>query len=146
MRVLAIDLGLKRVGLAVSDSTRTLATPLKVVQGSGDIAEIVEILRREILDLAEEEDGVQTVVIGLPGRLDGTEHERAPWTRAVAAALAAAVDLPIVLQDERLSSREAEERLSIRERDWRRRKAKLDAAAAAIVLQDYLDEQKRNAT
>jgi putative Holliday junction resolvase len=53
------------------------------------------------------------------------------------------VDLPVILQDERLSSHEADSRLSANERDWRRRKKKLDAAAAAIVLQDYLDHRPR---
>ena len=61
---------------------------------------------------------------------------------ALAQALQARVNIPVVLQDERLSSREAESRLALRERDWRRRKAKLDAAAAAVVLQDYLDSRR----
>jgi putative Holliday junction resolvase len=145
VRVLGIDLGHKRVGLAMSDRSRTLATPLKALQVRGDIAAIVETLRREIVELSRDEDGLDQVVVGLPKRLDGTEHDRAAWTRAVAERLSAAVDLPILFQDERLTSREAEARLAVRERDWRQRKQKLDAAAAAIVLQDFLDEQKKGA-
>jgi putative transcription antitermination factor YqgF len=59
----------------------------------------------------------------------------------VVAQLAARLDVPVFTQDERLSSREAEQRLSVREKDWRKRKAKLDAASAAVILQDYLDSQ-----
>jgi putative Holliday junction resolvase len=56
--------------------------------------------------------------------------------------LAARLAVPVFTQDERLSSREAEERLALREKDWRKRKAKLDAAAAAVILQDFLDTRK----
>ena len=56
--------------------------------------------------------------------------------------LSTALTVPVVTQDERLSSREAEERLSVREKDWRKRKAKLDAASAAVILQDYLDARR----
>jgi putative Holliday junction resolvase len=60
----------------------------------------------------------------------------------LARALEQRLPLPVILQDERLSSHEAESRLATRERDWRRRKEKLDAAAAAVVLQDYLDHRQ----
>ena len=89
-------------------------------------------------DLAED-DGVGTVVVGLPRRLDGTPSEQTASVQAFVTALAARISLPIVTEDERLSSREAESRLAVRERDWKKRKAKLDAAAAAVILQDYLD-------
>jgi putative Holliday junction resolvase len=64
-----------------------------------------------------------------------------PRVQAFAAALRARLAVPVVLQDERLTSREAESRLAVREKDWRARKKQLDAAAAAVILQDYLDEQ-----
>jgi putative Holliday junction resolvase len=64
-----------------------------------------------------------------------------PRVQAFAAALHSRIGLPVVLQDERLTSREAESRLALREKDWRARKKQIDAAAAAIILQDYLDEQ-----
>jgi hypothetical protein len=71
--------------------------------------------------------------------LDGTPTEMTPRVEQFARALGAKTSLPVTLQDERLSSREAESRLALRDKDWRSRKAKLDAAAAAIILQDYLD-------
>jgi putative Holliday junction resolvase len=93
----------------------------------------------EIARLGAEEDGVASVVLGLPRRLDGTPNDMTPRVQVFAQQLHAASGLPVVLQDERLSSREAESRLAIREKDWRARKKKLDAAAAAVILQDYLD-------
>jgi putative Holliday junction resolvase len=87
----------------------------------------------------DEEDGVESIVLGLPTRLDGTPNEMTPRVRAFARQLHEASGLPVALQDERLSSREAESRLAVREKDWRVRKKKLDAASAAIILQDYLD-------
>jgi putative Holliday junction resolvase len=91
--------------------------------------------------LAAEEDGLASLVIGLPRHLDGSPSDMTPRVEAFAAKLGVRTSLPVILQDERLSSREAESRLAVRERNWRVRKERLDAAAAAIILQDYLDEQ-----
>jgi len=99
------------------------------------------MVANEIARLAAEEDGVGSIVVGLPRRLDGTPNEMTPRVQDFARQLHAASGLPVVLQDERLSSREAESRLALREKDWRVRKKKLDSAAAAIILQDYLDGQ-----
>ena len=82
------------------------------------------------------------LVIGLPSHLDGTASEQTTQTRRFAELLSDRLGLPLVMQDERLSSREAEERLALQERDWRKRKGKLDAAAAAVILQDYLDSRE----
>ena len=82
---------------------------------------------------------MESIVVGLPTRLDGTPNEMTPRVQAFAQQLQSASGLPVVFQDERLSSREAESRLALREKDWRARKRKLDAAAAAVILQDYLD-------
>ncbi len=137
MRVLAIDLGRKRIGLAISDASGLLARPLDVVQagGAAQVARIAEI----VAQLAREDDGLATVVVGLPSHLDGTPNEQTAEVEAFVAALRGRISQPIALQDERLSSVEAESRLAVRDRDWRSRKKKLDAAAAAVILQDYLD-------
>ncbi|MDQ3170883.1 MAG: Holliday junction resolvase RuvX, partial [Acidobacteriota bacterium] len=71
----------------------------------------------------------------------GSDNDQTPLVRVFAAELARASSLPVILQDERLTSHEADERLARRERDWRKRKQQLDAAAAAIILQDYLDHR-----
>jgi putative Holliday junction resolvase len=95
----------------------------------------------EIARLAEEEDGLVALVIGLPRRLDGSANDMTPRVQAFAQTLGDRTSLPVVLQDERLTSVEAESRLATRDKDWRSRKARLDAAAAAIILQDYLDSR-----
>jgi putative Holliday junction resolvase len=140
VRVIAFDPGRRRVGVAISDASGVLARPLEVVEVSGpaQLDRIVETIER----MAAEEDGVDTVVIGLPGHLDGTPTPETTEVRALVEALAKRVAQPIVLQDERLSSVEAEGRLAVRDRDWRSRKKKLDAAAAAVILQDYLDARQ----
>ena len=141
MRTVGLDIGLRRIGLAISDATCTLARPLGVLARSGSDADAVRLVANEIARLAAEEDGVASVVVGLPRRLDGTPNDMTPRVLAFAEQLRAASGLPVILQDERLSSHEAETRLAVREKDWRARKKKLDAAAAAIILQDYLDSR-----
>jgi len=88
------------------------------------------------------EDEVSGVVVGLPTRLDGTASTQTARVRKMVDLLTPRLTMPIAMQDERLSSHEAEERLAVHERDWRKRKAKLDAASAAVILQDYLDAHK----
>ena len=141
MRIVGLDIGERRIGVAISDATATLARPVGVLARAGSDADALRLVADEIARLASEEDGVATVVVGLPRRLDGTANEMTPRVQAFAEQLRAASGLPVVLQDERLSSREAESRLALREKDWRARKKKLDAAAAAIILQDYLDSR-----
>lgn len=143
VRALGIDYGGRRIGLALSDASGTLATPLRAFDRPRSEPETVRLVCLEIARLAADDDGLATVVVGWPRRLDGTPSEQTPIVEAFARAVAEASALPVVLQDERLSSREAESRLALEERDWRKRKRKLDAAAAAVVLQDYLDEQRR---
>jgi putative holliday junction resolvase len=141
VRIVGLDFGQRRIGVAISDATATLARPVGVLARAGSDADALRLVADEIARLASEEDGVATVVVGLPRRLDGSANEMTPRVQAFAEQLRAASGLPVVLQDERLSSREAESRLAVRERDWRERKKKLDAAAAAVILQDYLDSR-----
>jgi putative pre-16S rRNA nuclease len=140
-RVAGLDVGERRIGIAISDVTRTLARPVSVLRTSGLDGDAVDRAVVELQRLAAEEDGLTSLVVGLPRRLDGSPNDMTPRVEAFAAALGARTALPVVLQDERLTSREAESRLALREKDWRARKKHLDAAAAAIILQDYLDEQ-----
>ncbi len=137
MRAVAFDVGVRRTGVAVSDPTGTLARPWKTLEGADSRAAkaIVAALRADA-------DGLATVVIGLPVRLDGSANDATQRARTFAAALEGC-GVPIVLQDERLTSVEAESRLAELEPDWRKRKAKLDAASAAVMLQDYLDQARR---
>lgn len=138
-RIAALDVGERRIGVAVSDLTGTLARPVGVLKTSGLDGDALERAASEVARLAAEDDGLATLVVGLPRHLDGSPSEMTPRVEAFAARLRARTELPVVLQDERLTSREAESRLAIREKDWRVRKDRLDAAAAAVILQEYLD-------
>lgn len=143
MRTLGIDVGERRIGLALSDPSDTLATPLRALQSSGGAQRLAALIAREIDRLAAEEDGLGRIVVGLPVGLDGRPQAQTARVTTFVEALRRRTGVPIALQDERLTSREAERRLALRERDWRRRKRRLDAAAAAVILQDYLDDGRR---
>ena len=138
MRVLAVDVGARRVGLAISDPSRMLARPLTAVEVVSD-ADAVERVVAAARDLAAAEDGLAEIVVGLPRRLDGSPSAMTARVTAFVDALRQRIPVPVATEDERLSSHEAESRLALNERDWRKRKTKLDAAAAAVILQDYLD-------
>ena len=146
MRFLGIDFGDVRIGLAVSDSSGTIARPLRTITPSGSLDEYVVIVTREVTALASEVDGLDALVVGVPRSLDGTPNKQTTRTLAFVESLRKATALPVVTQDERLTSVEAEQRLAIREQDWRKRKKLLDAASAAVILQDYLDEHRSEVT
>lgn len=141
MRVLGIDYGARRIGLALSDASATLASPWRLLQRPLSDAETIRALVAEIDRLAKDDDGLEAVVVGWPRRLDGSPTDQTSMVETFARALEAQIDIPVVLQDERLSSHEAESRLARRERDWRKRKKQLDMTAAAVILQDYLDHR-----
>jgi putative Holliday junction resolvase len=134
-----LDVGERRIGIAVSDATGTLARPLGVLRPSGLDVDAVDVVTTEIARLAAEEDGLGAIVVGLPRRLDGTATHLTSRVEQFARQLAIKTALPVTLQHERLSSREAECRLALNDKNWRSRKARLDAAAAAVILQEYLD-------
>jgi putative Holliday junction resolvase len=139
VRIVGLDVGARRIGVAISDPTATLARPLGVLRCTSFEQQALPLAAAEVGRLAREEDGVAAVVVGLPRRLDGSPNEMTARVEAFAEQLRAATRIPVALQDERLTSREAESRLAVREKDWRARKERLDAEAAAIILQDYLD-------
>ena len=139
VRFLGIDYGQRRIGLAISDATGLLARPWKTLVRQGNASQVAAVLASEIAGLQSEPDGIEAVVLGFPRRLNGEEHDQSRAVRTMADQLRRVVTVPLHLQDERLSSREAEALLSRTEKDWRKRKLQLDAVAAAVILQDYLD-------
>jgi putative Holliday junction resolvase len=141
MRVVGVDFGERRIGLAVSDRTGTLASPFRTIDRRGLDLDPVTLIVNALEELAHD-DPVERIIVGLPRRLDGSDNDQTSRVRQLAIDLAGRTGLPVDLQDERLSSREAEERLAVRQRDWRKRKDRLDAAAAAVLLQDWLDGRK----
>ena len=139
MRVLGIDYGERRIGIAVSDPTGTLARPVGTIPGDANQAIAVARVIDQLAALERDDEPVSLVVVGVPTRLDGSANEQTPRVQAFAELLRARVGRPVVLQDERLTSHEADGLLALRERDWRKRKRRLDEVAAAVILQEYLD-------
>lgn len=142
MRFLGIDYGRRRIGLALSDATALLARPWKALARTGNTVQVATELARIIASLGGEDDGLDGVVLGHPRTLSGEPTDMTATVLAIADELRARVGVPVVLQDERLSSREAESLLARRLRDWRDRKPLLDAASAAVILQDFLDARR----
>ena len=141
MRIVGLDVGARRIGVAISDASGTLARPVGTLTTQGIDTGSLDLVVQEIARLANEDDPVEGVVVGLPRRLDGSPNEMTAKVDAFAEQLRRRLAVPVTLQDERLTSREAESRLAVREKDWRARKAQIDSVAAAIILQDYLDSR-----
>jgi putative Holliday junction resolvase len=135
MRVVALDLGRQRVGVAVSDSGGVMAVPsttlVRTGDEVGDRARVVEEIRAL---------GAERVVVGLPLSLDGSEGPAAAWARTEAAALAAALpDLDVELYDERLTTVSAQRSLAAAGVKGKNRRRVVDQVAAAVLLQAWLD-------
>lgn len=136
-RIMAIDLGDKRIGIAVSDPSKTLAQPLCTLHwGDRHVPDCAAAVRR-VVELCEEYE-VEVLVVGFPRHMDGSVGERAEQALKWKARLETAASCPVQLEDERLTSRIAERVLI--EGDVRRadRKAKIDPMAAALILDTYL--------
>ena len=133
VRYLGIDLGRARIGLALADDVLRAARPLKAVERRGEAADLGAI------GAVAGEYEVTRAVVGLPLNMDGSEGASARLARSFAPRLAAALGVPVDLFDERLSTFEAEDRLRTRGVSARDMKALVDAEAAAVILQGWLD-------
>jgi putative Holliday junction resolvase len=136
MRVLGLDIGEKRVGVAVSDPAGLVATPLKVLDARA-LAADVSVLR----DVVDDYD-VGELVVGLPVGLSGEEGGQATVVRETAQRLASAMGLPVTFQDERLSSAEARRSMRASGSSDREIRGSVDMVAAAILLQTNLDSRR----
>ena len=132
-RVLGVDLGSVRVGLAVSDPDGSIALPLDVVPRA-DACDV-------IVDRAGEL-GVNQIVVGIPLRMDGSRGPEADAAEDFAAELERASKLPVARWDERLSTKEAERAMRASGSDSRKQRGSVDKVAAALILQGYLDSRR----
>ena len=146
-RILGVDLGARRIGLAIADAGIDIARPLVTVTRSasldGDVAALERVSR---------EQGVTELVVGLPIEASGVEGPMAVGARAWAAAVGERLGLPVTMRDERLSSFEAEQRLGRMPRgrsggapsrtQRNAFRARIDREAAAVILQDELDSRR----
>jgi len=136
VRILSLDLGQRRIGLAVGDTEARLATPAGAITRRGTAKDIPAVLKEAGRHHAEK------VVVGVPYNMDGTVGPRASFSLAFCDALRNATDLPVEPWDERLSTVAAEQALGQSGRQPCRDRARLDSASAAVILQSYLDSQR----
>jgi len=136
MRYLALDVGERRIGVALSDETATLATGLDTLTRVGarkDANAIAALVRRH---------APAAVIVGLPLNMDGTAGAQVEKVRAFVDGLKRRIEVPIVERDERLTTVEAHEILRKSGVAWRQRGALLDKVSAVVILQEYLDHQR----
>lgn len=134
MRYLAIDHGTKRTGVAICDADERIASPLCVLSGQDTVvSRVVDIVASE---------GVGAIVVGLPINMDDSEGPQAKMAKAFARQLSTRVSVPVHLQDERLTSFGAEEKLQASGLSRVKKRRRLDAVAAAEILQDFLDQRQ----
>ena len=136
-RLLGLDVGTKTIGMALSDVTRSVATPYHTVRRTKFTEDA------KAIEAAIEEHEIGAVVIGLPLNLDGSEGPRAQSTRAFARNLAARIAVPILFWDERLSTAAVERHLIEADASRKRRAEVIDRMAAAYILQGALDRLRR---
>ena len=134
MRYLAVDYGSKRTGLAICDPDETIASPLAVIYGQKELI-------NKIIDVVKNEN-VQAIVLGLPLNMDSSEGPQAKGVYKFAKQLEKHIDIPILFQDERLSSFAAEDKLYSADVKATKKSRPLDAIAAAEILQSFLEQKK----
>ena len=135
MRYLALDVGDERIGVAVSDEMGLLARPLEVIRrasGPSSFLHLAEVVTKE---------GIGAIIVGLPVLADGSEGTQVRSTKAYVSGLSAYIEIPLVYWDERYSTNRASEIMIANQRKRRRRKESIDAVAAAVILQEYLDSK-----
>ena len=134
MKYLSIDYGNKRTGLAICDSAETIASPLTVIQGQNELI-------KKISEIVEKEE-IEAIVLGLPLNMDGTEGDQAKIVLKFGKQLQNGLKIPVLMHDERLSSFGAKEKLSSAQYTRGKRKKRLDAVAAAEILESFLEQNK----
>lgn len=138
-RLLALDVGERRIGVAISDELGLLARSLTTIRRTSTaqaIAAVVELAR---------EWQASAIIVGLPRNMDGSLGPQAERVMAFARELGAVIQTPLIFADERLSSVSAEEILRRQGIEARDQKGRIDAVAAAVILQEYLDAQRATA-
>jgi putative Holliday junction resolvase len=137
MVILALDIGQARIGVALSDELELLATPHAVLRRKSD-AQAIEAINRMVA-----ETGAELVAVGLPVSLDRQLHGQARSVQAFADKLRARLSVPMVYVDETLSTVRAEEELRAAGMRPERIRERIDAAAAAVILRDLLEQRRR---
>lgn len=138
MRYLGLDLGTKTLGLAISDPLGMIATSYKIIKHEEDYDSLIPILKEEI-----NKQNIEALVLGFPKNMNNTIGERANIALAFKEKLETTFEIPIYMQDERLTTRQAESLLISNDTSRKKRKKVIDSLAATIILQSYLDRKER---
>lgn len=131
-RVLGIDFGMKRIGIARSDPMKMIASPLKTIIAGKTLEETASLVVKEC-------DGVETIVLGLPLLLSGKDSETTQIVRKFATILEEKSGLPLILWDERLTSKQVEKLMMEDNLSRKKRSQHVDTMSATLILQNYLD-------
>lgn len=136
MRYLGLDLGTKTLGVAVSDKTGLIATSLTILRHDNNYDFLMEELKKII-----KEKEIETIVLGLPKNMNNTIGERGEMVLSFKEKLEESTNLPVILEDERLTTKVAENILITADVSRKKRKKVIDKMAANVILQSYLDRR-----
>lgn len=138
MRYLGLDLGTKTLGLALSDQLGMIATSYKILRHNEAYDSLIPMLKEEI-----EKNNIKVLVLGLPKNMDNSIGERGKIALEFKDKLESSFNLPVYMQDERLTTRQAENLLISNDTSRKKRKKVIDSLAATIILQSYLDRKEK---
>lgn len=138
MRYLGLDLGTKTLGLAISDKLGIVATSYKILRHDEDYDSLIDLLKDEISN-----NQIEALVLGLPKNMNNSIGERGEIALQFKKKLEDAFSLPVYMQDERLTTRQAESILIYNDTSRKKRKKVIDSLAATIILQSYLDRKEK---
>lgn len=138
MKYLGLDLGTKTLGLAISDPLGIIATSYKILRHDEDYDSLLPMLKEEI-----EKNHIEALVLGFPKNMNNSVGERGEIALAFKEKLEEGFQLPVYMQDERLTTRQAESLLISNDTSRKKRKKVIDSLAATIILQSYLDRKEK---
>ena len=138
MKYLGLDLGTKTLGLAISDPMGMIASSYKILRHNEDYDNLISLLKEE-----KKEKKVEAFVLGFPKNMNNTVGERGEIALCFQKKLEEEFSLPVYMQDERLTTRQAENLLISNDTSRKKRKKVIDSLAATIILQSYLDRKER---
>lgn len=138
MKYLGLDLGTRTLGLAISDPTGMIASSYKILRHNEDYDSLISMLKEEII-----ENKIEAFVLGFPKNMNNTVGERGEIALDFQKKLEEEFSLPVYMQDERLTTKQAENLLISNDTSRKKRKKVIDSLAATIILQSYLDRKER---
>jgi len=141
-RIIGIDYGLKRIGIAISDELKIIATPVKTLVTDKKLAHTILLVKNELQRLSAEKNClIEQIIVGNPLRMNGQVGLQADEVKLFVEELKLLIECPIILWDERLTTVQADRSLREAELNRKKRSSVVDTVAAALILQSYLDSR-----